>query len=81
MLSVIMVSVIQEGVQREVMEETGLEFQPRSLICVEVQTHYSLWVRFTVIGACTADCYPPCRVCLPTQLLPLPVQGRPQVAH
>ena len=44
-------AAMQEGVRREVMEETGLEFQPRSLICVEVQTHWAVWVRFTVIGA------------------------------
>ena len=47
-----MLPFLQEGVRREVMEETGLEFQPRSVICVEVQIHrYTVWVRFTVIGA------------------------------
>lgn len=44
-------AAMQEGVRREVMEETGLEFQPRSIICVEVRTHWAVWVRFTVIGA------------------------------
>lgn len=32
-------------------EETGLVFQPRSIICVEVRVHHMVWVRFTVIGA------------------------------
>lgn len=58
------------------MEETGLEFQPRSIICVEVQTHHFVWVRFTVIGACSAA-PPPQGMHTP---LPLPVQGRPLAA-
>lgn len=42
---------VQEGVRREVEEETGLVFQPRSIICVEVRVYHTVWVRFTVIGA------------------------------
>ena len=35
---------------REVLEETGLQFKPKSLICIEVQTSYTLWIRFTFFG-------------------------------
>lgn len=76
-----MLPFLQEGVRREVMEETGLEFQPRSVICVEVQIHrYTVWVRFTVIGAWWSpykhrQCQQPRPMALacPSHL---PVQGR-----
>jgi 8-oxo-dGDP phosphatase len=38
---------IEDAVKREVAEETGLEFKPKSLIAVEL---LGLWIRYTVIG-------------------------------
>ena len=40
-------SPLQDAVKREVAEETGLEFKPKSLIAVEL---LGLWIRYTVIG-------------------------------
>ena len=41
--------VLQEATKREVMEETGLEFEPESLIYVEALNHWK-WIRFTLAG-------------------------------
>ena len=38
----------QEAVKREVLEESGFEFEPEALICVESQSYF--WVRFTFAG-------------------------------
>ncbi|KAL9965770.1 hypothetical protein ACROYT_G029614 [Oculina patagonica] len=42
---------LEEGVIREVLEETGLSFQPISIICVDSQG--SSWFRFTFVGFIT----------------------------
>ena len=42
---------LEEGVIREVLEETGLNFQPVSLICIESQG--TSWFRFTFVGYIT----------------------------
>lgn len=42
---------IEEAVQREVLEETGIEFQPTSLLSVEVSSGF--WYRFTLTGHVT----------------------------
>ncbi|XP_064627734.1 8-oxo-dGDP phosphatase NUDT18-like [Lineus longissimus] len=42
---------IIEGAKREVLEETGLEFEPDTLLCVEIGT--CTWFRFTFIGHVT----------------------------
>ena len=42
---------LEEGIIREVREETGLNFQPISIICIDSQeTH---WFRFTFVGKIT----------------------------
>ena len=38
----------QEAVRREVKEESGLNFEPEALLCVECHAHS--WVRFTLGG-------------------------------
>ena len=43
--------MIQEAVQREVKEETGLEFKPQALIHIEGYEKMS-WIRFTFSGMC-----------------------------
>ena len=40
--------VFQEAVKREVLEESGLEFEPEALIAVECGSYQ--WVRFTLTG-------------------------------
>ena len=42
---------LEEGVVREVLEETGLAFQPISIICVDSQG--TSWFRFTFVGSIT----------------------------
>ena len=42
---------LKEGVIREVREETGLNFQPISIICIDSQETY--WFRFTFVGNIT----------------------------
>ncbi|ELU11488.1 hypothetical protein CAPTEDRAFT_64248, partial [Capitella teleta] len=42
---------IEEAVVREVLEETGIEIQPTSLVSVEVASGF--WYRFTLIGRMT----------------------------
>lgn len=42
---------LEEGVVREVLEETGLAFQPISIICVDSQG--TSWFRFTFVGLIT----------------------------
>lgn len=42
---------LEEGVVREVLEETGLTFQPISIICVDSQG--TSWFRFTFVGLIT----------------------------
>lgn len=42
---------IVEAVQREVLEETGLQFEPEALLAVESQGRY--WVRYTFAGRVT----------------------------
>ena len=39
---------LQEAVKREVKEESGLDFEPETLLCVECHAHS--WVRFTLGG-------------------------------
>lgn len=43
--------VLQEGVKREVEEETGLHFEPTTLVCVEAAR--GQWFRFTFTGNIT----------------------------
>ena len=42
-----------EGVKREVLEETGFEFEPTSLVCVDTLPLYDKWFRFTFVGRIT----------------------------
>ncbi|KAK2179502.1 hypothetical protein NP493_484g01017 [Ridgeia piscesae] len=42
---------LEEAVKREVLEETGLEFEPTSLAVVEIQS--AIWYRFTFFGNAT----------------------------
>ncbi|KAI0239648.1 8-oxo-dGDP phosphatase NUDT18 [Lamellibrachia satsuma] len=42
---------LEEGVKREVLEETGIEFEPTSLCAVEIQS--GVWYRFTFTGSVT----------------------------
>ena len=42
---------LEEGVVREVLEETGLAFQPVSIICIDSQGTF--WFRFTFVGCIT----------------------------
>ena len=42
---------LEEGVVREVLEETGLAFQPMSVVCVDSQG--TSWFRFTFVGLIT----------------------------
>ena len=44
---------LEEGVKREVLEETGYEFQPTALICVDSLRLYNRWFRFTFVGRIT----------------------------
>ena len=41
--------MLQEATKREVLEETGLEFEPEALIYVEAYDHWR-WIRFTLAG-------------------------------
>ena len=59
------VSFLQQAVKREVLEETGIEFQPTSLGVVEIQS--GVWYRFTFMGYVTGNIY-----CMyPTFILPI----------
>ena len=40
--------IIQAAVKREVKEESGFDFEPEALLCVECHAHS--WVRFTLGG-------------------------------
>lgn len=42
---------LEEGVIREVLEETGLTFQPTSIVCIDSQGTF--WFRFTFVGSIT----------------------------
>lgn len=42
---------LEEGVMREVLEETGLTFQPLSIICIDSQGTF--WFRFNFVGCIT----------------------------
>jgi len=42
---------VQEAARREVLEESGLTFDPTALIYVEAPGHY--WIRFTLTGTVT----------------------------
>lgn len=42
---------LEEGVIREVLEETGLHFEPTSIICINSQG--TSWFRFTFVGSIT----------------------------
>lgn len=42
-----------EGVKREVLEETGFEFEPTALVCVDTLPLYNMWFRFTFVGRIT----------------------------
>ncbi|XP_022099365.1 8-oxo-dGDP phosphatase NUDT18-like [Acanthaster planci] len=44
---------LQEAIQREVLEETGLEFQPSTVVRVESNHLFGYWMRFTFIGYIT----------------------------
>ncbi|XP_033647810.1 8-oxo-dGDP phosphatase NUDT18-like isoform X2 [Asterias rubens] len=44
---------LQEAVKREVIEETGLMFEPSSVVLVESNHLFGYWIRFTFIGHIT----------------------------
>ncbi|XP_038073648.1 8-oxo-dGDP phosphatase NUDT18-like isoform X2 [Patiria miniata] len=44
---------LQEAIQREVLEETGLEFQPSTVVWVESNHLFGYWMRFTFVGCIT----------------------------
>jgi 8-oxo-dGDP phosphatase len=48
--------LFQEGAKREVLEETGLEFEPDTLLCVEIGG--GSWYRFTFSGHVTGTFMP-----------------------
>ncbi len=55
------IGVHQEGAKRELKEESGLDFEPTSLICVEsFPNAFHAWIRFTYTGTVVGEsvcCY------------------------